>query len=203
MGDPKRLRKKYIPPAHPWNRQAIESERLLVKQYGLRRKKEIFKQNSFLKKYKDIAKRLIADTSAQGKKEREQMMQKLQRQGFISAGAALDDILSLQISHVLARRLQSVVVQKGLARSMAQARQFITHGHIHVGSQSITSPSYLVRVEDIVTFRPTSTLGKEDHPERVPLSVMQVEKKERKKRRAQEKKIEGERHGNKKRRSDH
>ena len=52
MGDPKQLRKKYNTPRHPWIRATIESERVVVKDYGLVKKKEIHQANSFLKKYK-------------------------------------------------------------------------------------------------------------------------------------------------------
>ena len=171
MGDIKRFRKKYIPPAHPWSKLAIESERELLKAYGLHRKKEIHKQSSFLKKYKDIAKRLIANTSSQGKKEREQMIKKLSRLGLTPTAAGLDDILSLQLNHILDRRLESVVVRKGLARSMRQARQFITHGHLQIGAKSTTSPSYLVALEEEaqIHFTPHSPLIADDHPERVLL----------------------------------
>ena len=32
MGDPKKLRKKYQTPAHPWNKTRIEEEKILVKE---------------------------------------------------------------------------------------------------------------------------------------------------------------------------
>ena len=34
MGDPKKLRKKYEPPRHPWQASRIESEKILFKEYG-------------------------------------------------------------------------------------------------------------------------------------------------------------------------
>lgn len=173
MGDPKPLRKKYNTPRHPWNKANIESERVVTKDYGLVKKKEIHIANSFIKKYRDIAKRLIATrTLAQAQKEKEQILGKLQDLGLLPAGAELEQILGLELKDVLARRLQSVVYRKGLARSMKQARQFITHRHVMVSDQEISSPSYLVSLaeEGTVAFKQKSALADAEHPERVVLT---------------------------------
>ena len=173
MGDPKQFRKKYNTPRHPWIRATIESERVVLKDYGLVKKKEIHIANSFIKKYRDIAKRLIAiSTIPQAQKEKEQILGKLQDLGLLSTGAELEQILGLGLKDVLSRRLQSVVYRKGMARSMNQARQFITHRHVMVGDQEISSPSYLVSVaeEGAVTFKQKSALADAEHPERVILT---------------------------------
>ncbi len=169
MGDPKKLRKKYATPVHPWNLKKIEEERTLVKEYGLGKKKEIMIADSFLKKYMNIAKKLIARQTPQGEKEKAQILEKLQRLGLLSAGADLDTILGLQLKDVLERRLQSVVFRRGLARSMKQARQFIVHRHILVGDKEITAPSYLISLEEEskLSFKEKSPLAAESHPERV------------------------------------
>ena len=172
MGDPKQLRKKYNTPRHPWIRATIESERIVTKDYGLVKKKEIHIANSFIKKYRDIAKRLIATrTLAQAQKEKEQILGKLQDLGLLSSGAELEQILGLELKDVLSRRLQSIVYRKGLARSMKQSRQFITHRHVMVCEQEISSPSYLVSLteESTVTFKQKSALSDAEHPERVIL----------------------------------
>ena len=162
------MRKKYQTPSHPWNKQVIEEEKKLVREYGLKKKKEIHIARSFLKKYKDIAKKLIANKSQQGAKERQQMMKKLNLYGFVSEQGKLDDVLRLQLADVLQRRVQTIMQKRGLAKTAKQARQFITHGHVMVGQKRITSPSYLVPMQDenFLAFRGTSTLAQEDHPER-------------------------------------
>jgi small subunit ribosomal protein S4 len=170
MGDPKQFRKKYNTPRHPWNKANIESERVVVKEYGLVKKKEIHIANSFIKKYRDIAKRLIATrTLPQAQKEKAQILGKLQELGLLPSGAELEQILGLGLNDVLSRRLQSVVYRKGMARSMSQARQFITHRHILVGDNEISSPSYLVSLaeEGTVSFKQKSALSDAGHPERV------------------------------------
>lgn len=172
MGDPKKLRKKYSPPRHPWVAANIELDKELIREYGLRNKKEIRKMDSILKKYKDLAKKLIAIKTIQGEKEKAQIMDKLQRIGLIQAGAELDNVLDLDIKDVLERRLQSLVFRQGLARSVKQARQFITHRQIMVNEKKITFPSFIVskKEESQIKFDPQSSLSKEDHPERIDVN---------------------------------
>ncbi len=169
MGDPKQLRKKYNTPMHPWNKQTIEEEKILVKEYGLGKKKEIQIAQSFLKKYKDITKRLTASQTAQSEVEKKQILAKMQELGLLQAGAELDQILSLTIKNILERRIQSLVCRKGLAKTMKQARQFIIHRHITVNNQEITFPSYLMSLqeESSLGFKQQSKLSDEDHPERI------------------------------------
>lgn len=95
--------------------------------------------------------------SAEGK-----LLPSLIRTGFIPEGASLDDVLGLTIENLLERRLQSIVSRKGLANTLHQARQMITHGHVTVGDRVITVPSYVVsRVEEETThIREESPLAK-------------------------------------------
>ncbi len=178
IGDPKKLRKKYQTPNHPWNSKNIAFNKELSKEFGLRTRKEVLIADSFLKKYMDIAKRLIANTTPQGMKEKAQILGKLESLGLLPAGADLNTILGLEVKDVLNRRLQSVVYRQGLAKSMKQSRQFIVHRHIRIGEKEMTVPSYLVSLseENGVNFREKSALADDDHPERVlPESVVAEE----------------------------
>ena len=58
MGDPKKLRKKYDPPKHPWQASRIAAERPIMQEYGLKNKKEIYKAQSLLRKFTHQAKLL-------------------------------------------------------------------------------------------------------------------------------------------------
>lgn len=169
MGDPKKIRKKYETPVHPWQKTRIVEEIALLKEYGLKNKKEIWKFTSFLKKYKNQAKKLIAMHGSQADLERKQMMDKLKSYGLIMPGnETFDAIFSLQIKDVLDKMLQVVVFKKSLARSPKQARQFITHGHVVIGNRKITSPRYLVHVKEKsqIGFTTASSIYSIDHPER-------------------------------------
>lgn len=171
MGSPKQIRRKYEGPRHPWQRKRIETEREILKGYGLANKAEIWKMTSLLKGFTGQAKRLFAVKTMQGELEKRQLFQRLEKVGLLKPGSALDDILGLTIEDILNRRLQTLVYKKGLARTIKQARQFIIHNHIICGGQLVTVPSYLVPVGDeaTVSFLLSSTLAKEDHPERVKL----------------------------------
>lgn len=172
MGDIKKLKKKYFTPRHPWKKSEIDEGKEFRKEFGLLKRKEILIASSFLKKYKDIAKRLIADTSKQGEKEKVQMINKLTNMGLLPAGSELDDVLSLETKDVLERRLQTILFRKGLAKSVKQARQFITHRHVSVGEKEITSPGYLLSLEEEsrLSFKPISSLSDADHPERINIT---------------------------------
>jgi small subunit ribosomal protein S4 len=180
MGDPKKLKKKYSTPVHPWNLSNIEAERVIKKEYGLRNKKEIYVASSFLKKYKNIAKKLIATRTKQGEKEKAQVLAKLQQLGLLSIASELDQILGVELKDVLERRLQSIIFRKGLARTITQARQFITHRHISINGKEISMPSYLVSLkeEDAITFKSKSSLSDVEHPERAIKEVAPVEVKD-------------------------
>jgi small subunit ribosomal protein S4 len=54
---------------------------------------------------------------------------------------------------LLERRLDNVIHRLGFAGSRAQARQFITHGHVLVNGKKLDIPSYLVRPGDVVKMK--------------------------------------------------
>jgi len=61
---------------------------------------------------------------------------------------------------LLERRLDNIVFSLKLATTRTQARQMIVHRHVLVNGQIVTSPSYLISVNDVVSFKP-STLERE------------------------------------------
>ena len=168
MGDPRKVRRKYEGPGHPWIGPRLEAERDLKKTFGTKNKKELYKMETALKRFKDQAKALSSRSDAQAQKEQEQMLGKLVGLGLIKPGAGLDDILGLSTTDLMNRRLQTLLVKKLLARTPRQARQFITHGHVMVNGVVVTSPSHIVSVEDEgkLSFRGSSALNSEKHPER-------------------------------------
>jgi small subunit ribosomal protein S4 len=169
MGDPRKIRRKYSKPYHPWERIRIEEERGIFKKYGLANKAEIWKMDAFLSSVKDQAKNLIASQSHQSKTELELLIRKLQNLGLLKEEASTDTILGLTINDVMERRLETLVYKNRLARTMKQARQFILHGHVAVSGKKITSPSYMVSVSEQanIHFLAGSTIASIDHPERL------------------------------------
>ena len=148
MGDPKRQRKKFSKPSHPWQKERILAEKEILKKYGLRRKYEIWKMDSILKKFLNRAKIIIAERTLQSDLEKNQLLNRLHSLGLLKKDARLEDVLNLTLKDILERRLQTLVHKKQLARTVLQARQFITHENVIVSGRKITSPSYLVLVEE-------------------------------------------------------
>jgi len=179
MGDIKKLKKKYSRPRHPWLKVRIEEENKLLQDYGLKSKTEIWRMRSKLKTFADQAKRLIAATGSQAEVEKQQMMKKLAKLGLLKENATIDEVLGLTINNVLDRRLQTIVFKKGLAKSFKQSRQFITHEHIFVKDRKVTSPAYLVSIEEepLILFSQQSSLVNPEHPERVVSQKKPVEVK--------------------------
>lgn len=168
MGDPKKQRKKYSKPTHPWQKERIEEEKKLIEEHGFKNKKEIWKMNSILNKYKDQVKKLVALPTQQADIEKKQLLKKLFSLGLIEEASKIEDVLALTLNDLLERRLQTRIYRMSLAKSAKQARQFITHNHIMVGDKIITSPSYIIKKteEHLIKFVHSSTLSDQEHPER-------------------------------------
>ena len=177
MGHPKFARPKYDTPTHPWKKARIEEEHALKEQFGLKKiggMKEIWKAKSKLRRWRQNAMKLIGrvDTSeGHFSREKNDLVESLYRRGLLGDGSSLDDILLLTVEHVLSRRLQSQVYYCGLASSMRQARQLVIHGHIGLGEQKMTVPSYIITRDDenTLTYHHTSPLTDPAHPIRVEI----------------------------------
>lgn len=172
MGDPRKMRKQYKGPVHPWQEDRIAAEKTLVKDYGLKNKRELYKINTLVKGFTSQAKRLIAATGQQADREKQQLFGRLHSLGILANTTNLDDVLGLTSKDLLERRLQTLVFRKGIGRSVKQARQFISHRHVVVGGTILTAPNHLVTVteEASIAVLPTSTLASADHPERVAIT---------------------------------
>jgi len=130
MGHPRKARKKYDTPSHPWNADRIKSENKLIQKYGLKNKKEVWKAETAVKRYRRDARHLLGMETEQTQLESKQLLAHLINAGILAEDAKLESILDLTVEDVLRRRLQTMVHKKGLANTAKQARLFITHGHI-------------------------------------------------------------------------
>ena len=168
MGHPKFARKKYDSPTHPWKSERIKEEQKMKSAYGLKNVREIWKLNTTLRRHRHQPMKLIGrvDTSEpHWAREHSDLLSSLYEKGLIPDDATLDNILELNVEAMLARRLQTLVRLKGLAVSHKQARQLITHGHICIGDQKVTIPSYSVsrEEEDNITYVGSSNLANPNH----------------------------------------
>jgi len=173
MGDPKKQRRKYETPRFPWRTDTLQTELKLLGQYGLRNKRELWRHETMLSKFRGIARSLLGMPVDQRRRLESQLLTRLQRLGILSEKAVLDEVLDLSLEDILERRLQTLVFRKGLAKSVYQARQLITHGHVAIGEKRVSSPSYLVLRDDEpkMTYAPASPLSAPNHPLRESISL--------------------------------
>ncbi len=172
MGDPKFSRAKFERPSHPWEAERIKTENELLKKYGLKNKKELWRSQFTLRRFRQRARELQARVRTgdkQAEKEREQLLGRLGRLGLLPLeGTTLDDVLALDVEALLSRRLQTLTFLKGLAFTPRQARQFIVHGHVSISGRRVTIPGYLVsrQEENVVLYDERSPIANDLHPVR-------------------------------------
>jgi small subunit ribosomal protein S4 len=149
MGDIKRKRRLYTKPRKLFDRTRIDEENVLVKKYGLKNKKEIWKAKSLVSKLRKRAKNLINSTEEQKK-----FIEKLNGMGISVKNFA--DILALKEDDILNRRLQTFVLKKKIANSPREARQLIVHKHVIVGGNIVNIPSFWItkELENKIEFKP-------------------------------------------------
>lgn len=177
MGYPGKNHKAYQTPKRPFEKTRIENETRLVIEFGLRNKREVWKAQAYLRKYRKGARNLLALGSSEAHRDqyeakKEELISHLQRAGLLGPDADIDDVLALKVQTQLERRLQTVVYRRGLARSPKQARQMITHGHIAIGGRRVSIPGYLVtrKDESQIAYHGKSSFLSDSHPEKVRIS---------------------------------
>lgn len=172
---PGKKHKSYDSPNHPWQESRMKLEVDLIKVYGLRNKKEVWKAESLLREYRSNAMRLLAliastkdfKLTGHSKKESNDILNRLIRYGILKPESQIDDILGLKTENILERRLQTQVLKLGFAKTIRQARQFITHGHISISGKKVTIPSMMISIEDEnkIEYYNDSPISLDSHPE--------------------------------------
>lgn len=153
----KRKPNKYSRPRKPFEAARIAEEAELIKKYGLKSKREIWKALAKVSYFRTRAKSLItADPE-----EQKIFLNKLNRIG-LKAGT-IADALGLNKEDILRRRLQTMVVSKNLATTPKQARQLIAHRKILIEGKAVDAPSYMVSVaeEHLLSLRKKAKKQKE------------------------------------------
>jgi small subunit ribosomal protein S4 len=161
--------KFYETPNHPYQGERIADESNLIGRYGLKNKEELWRAQSELRGYRREARQLLGRAEGEGaSEEADEFLARLKRYGILNEQDALDDVLSLDVTDVLERRLQTVAYRKGIGNTPKQSRQFISHGHVVVGDARVTTAGAKVEVaeEDDIGFDEHSAIADELHPER-------------------------------------
>ncbi len=115
---------------------------------------------TMLGNWRGIARKSRSLTQERATEVQQTLIKKLVRLGVLSPEARLEDVLLLTVEDILKRRLQTLVFEKGFAKTIYHARQLIVHGHIQVVGKKINAPSYIVKnnEEDMIGFAPNSPL---------------------------------------------
>lgn len=139
------IKRKYETPVRPWDKQRLEVEREILKTYGLKNKREIWRTDGMIRKYRRLA-RVLAARRNEGQEKL--IVDKLIKLGVLEEGTGLDDVLALTSQKFLERRLQTILQRKGVANTVKQARQMIVHGRVKIGDRKVVYPSYIVSREE-------------------------------------------------------
>lgn len=83
------------------------------------------------------------------------LSEKQMRAAFNTAVKSADKTGDVLVS-LLERRLDAVVFRAGFARTIYQARQFVSHGHFTVDGAKVNIPSYRLRPGEEVAIRESS-----------------------------------------------
>ena len=173
MGDPKKKHKKYTTPRVPYDTEMFIEELKLQGAYGLRNKRELWRTRTRLSTLRRRARELLAMTSIERDKPEKEMISKLYKMGLVQSNGTLDDILTLSIEDLLERRLQTYVFRRGMVKSLWQARQLISHGHISIDRREVKAPGYHVTIEDEkqVDYSDVSPFSNKEHSLRKEIAV--------------------------------
>ncbi len=142
MGSPKRNRRKYDKPKDIWNLARINADNALIKEFGLKNMKELWKAQHEISRLRSNVRNLLAGNGSEVVER--SIISRLSRLGIAPQETQLEKLLDLNEQAMLSRRLQTVVFRKGLARSMKQARQLIVHGFISINGRKVDRPGYMV-----------------------------------------------------------
>jgi len=145
MGDPRKPKKIFRRPRRIWTTDQLNTELHLIGIYGLRNKRELWKAQTEVARFRNQARALLALTTQQRQNKEIQLLSFLNRLGLVNESATLDDVLNLKIEDLLERRLQTIVMRKGGFKSPHLARQIVVHGHVYVGDRIINLPGYLLK----------------------------------------------------------
>ena len=137
----RKSKKTYKRPRRMWDKVRIERDKKLKKEFGLAREREIWRAETMLRKYRRLARNLVA---TRDKEDERELLSTLVKMGILEKGAVLDDVLGLTVEQILERRLQTVVFRRGIANTPKHARQMIVHGHVKLKGRVYKYPSRIV-----------------------------------------------------------
>jgi len=153
MGDPKTPRRVWKKPKRPLNYDLLMDELKILGAFGLKTKRELWKTQTKLSRVRLQARSLLALRQEIRERKEPILIQSLSKIGLVDQNSTLDDVLNLQVTDLLSRRLQTIAQKKLYFKTPYQARQAIVHGHVMIGDSVVTIPSYIVKTEEETKIR--------------------------------------------------
>merc|ERR1712086_996694 len=137
-------------PRRAYDKERLDAELKMIGQFGLKNKREIWRNGLILSKVRATARTLLTKDEKDPQRifEGQALMRRMIRYGILDEDKQrLDYVLELKVENVMERRLQTLVFKRSLAKSIHHARVLIRQRHIRVGHQIVDVPSFMVRVE--------------------------------------------------------
>jgi small subunit ribosomal protein S4 len=76
---------------------------------------------------------------------------------YVKEARRRQGVTGLILLQLLEMRLDTLCFTLGFAKSMAQARQLVNHGHITVNNKVVSIPSFQCRLNDVISIKEKST----------------------------------------------
>ena len=124
---------------------------LLIGQYGLKNKREVWRVQYILARIRKAARDLLTLEENNPKRifEGEALINRMIKIGVLDKDQAkLDYVLALTVGKFLDRRLQTIVFHSKNAKSLHEARSLIFQKKIGLKRQIVDIPSFIVRKEN-------------------------------------------------------
>lgn len=76
---------------------------------------------------------------------------------YVKEARRRQGVTGLILLQLLEMRLDTLCFTLGFAKTMAQSRQLVNHGHITINSQVVSIPSFQCRLNDVIGVKPKSS----------------------------------------------
>lgn len=76
-----------------------------------------------------------------------------QFRGYFEMAAKTKGITGENLLKILETRFDNIVYRLGFARSRAEARQLVRHGHFSINGKKVNIPSYILKPKDVIEVR--------------------------------------------------
>merc|ERR1711959_485582 len=120
-------------PRRPFERERLRDELRLVAVYGLKNKREVYRVDALLSKIRKAARILLTLPLSDPRRifQGKALLRRMMRYGLLDEHKQqLDYVLALNTKDFLERRLQTLVYNSGLAKSIHHSRVLIRQRHI-------------------------------------------------------------------------